>query len=374
MTKTPIRFADLFRYYKGLPHQIAAIEQLGELIPPSLLHRENEWFKTWSQAGKQPDPVANTWSGVIGAAEAAGARYPELVAAQWALESDWGQRPSGAHNYFGLKGKGVSKPTQEFINGEWVTITDQFIDFPDLRTSVQYLVDRWYKDFEKYKGVNNAKDRNQAAQMLVAEGYATDPKYASKLIALMDQHAPVEPKVVYGNPLTVPWYSQRDSVTNQADRMCFSSSCAMLLETLKPGTLKGPNGDDQYLQRVQQYGDTTDSNAQIKALASYGVKATYTQKADFSTLEKQIALGIPIPCGYLHRGPVTKPSGGGHWLTVVGHTPTHLIVHDPYGEADLVNGATLNKPARYCHYSRKNFGPRWMVEGKGTGWAIIATR
>jgi GH24 family phage-related lysozyme (muramidase) len=56
MTKTPVQFLDLFRYYKGLPHQIAAIQQLGELIPASLLHRENEWFHTWSQAGKQPDP------------------------------------------------------------------------------------------------------------------------------------------------------------------------------------------------------------------------------------------------------------------------------------------------------------------------------
>jgi GH24 family phage-related lysozyme (muramidase) len=56
MTKNPIQFLDLFRYFKGAPHQIAALQQLGELIPASLLHRENEWFHTWSQAGKQPDP------------------------------------------------------------------------------------------------------------------------------------------------------------------------------------------------------------------------------------------------------------------------------------------------------------------------------
>lgn len=54
--KTPVQFLDLFRYYKGLPHQIAALTQLGELIPASLLHRENDWFHTWSQAGKQPEP------------------------------------------------------------------------------------------------------------------------------------------------------------------------------------------------------------------------------------------------------------------------------------------------------------------------------
>ena len=70
-----------------------------------------------------------------------------------------------------------------------------------------------------------------------------------------------------GNPLSVPWFAQLDSATDQGRRMCFSSSCAMLLAFLKPGVLSGANGDDQYLGRVRQFGDTTDPTAQIKALA-----------------------------------------------------------------------------------------------------------
>jgi hypothetical protein len=175
-----------------------------------------------------------------------------------------------------------------------------------------------------------------------------------------------------GNPLSVPWFIQLDSDTDQARRMCFSSSCAMLLAFLRPGVLSGTNGDDQYLQRVRRYGDTTDAAAQVQALASYGINAEFTQKASFRTIEAQIAAGIPVPCGYLHRGPVERPAGGGHWLIVVGHTPTHLIVHDPFGEADLVSGATIGGTARFCRYSRRNFGRRWMVEGEGSGWAVIA--
>ena len=38
----------------------------------------------------------------------------------------------------------------------------------------------------------------------------------------------------------------------------------------------------------------------------------------------------------------------GHWLIVVGHTPTHPIVPDPFGEADLVSGATIGGTARFC--------------------------
>jgi GH24 family phage-related lysozyme (muramidase) len=179
----------------------------------------------------------------------------------------------------------------------------------------------------------------------------------------------------HGNPLQVPWYAQMDSADRaQAARMCFSSSCAMLLQYLKPGTLTGPNGDDQYLQRVQTYGDTTDAKAQIRALSSFGVRAKFTQAAGWGDIERQIAKGVPVPCGFLHRGPVSAPGGGGHWLIVVGFTQTHLIVHDPFGEADLVNGTTLGGVARFARYSRQNFGPRWMAEGPGSGWAILAER
>ena len=177
-----------------------------------------------------------------------------------------------------------------------------------------------------------------------------------------------------GYPLSVPWFAQLDSATDQARRMCFSSSCAMLLAFLKPGVLTGSNGDDQYLARVRQFGDTTDAAAQIRALASYGIQARFTSKASFSTLEQQIAAGVPVPCGYLHRGHVSSPAGGGHWLIVVGITPSHVIVHDPLGEADLVNGTTIGGTARFCRYSRKNFGRRWMVEGEGSGWAVLAER
>jgi len=176
------------------------------------------------------------------------------------------------------------------------------------------------------------------------------------------------------NPLQVRYFSQRDSQTDHAMRMCFSSSCAMLLETLKPGTLPEPNGDDAYLGRVLRYGDTTDAASQLKALAFYGVKADFVQSADWSKIEWQIGCGIPVPIGILHKGPVSAPIGGGLWLIVVGHTPTHVIVHDPFGDLDLVNGGYLSSNGNALRYSRQNLGPRWMAEGPGTGWAIIAEK
>lgn len=128
---------------------------------------------------------SNTWDGVKEAAADAGAKYPELVAAQWALESAWGKSTSGAHNYFGLKGEGTKRKTQEVINGKTVTVTAGFLDFEDIGQCVQYLVDRWYKDYKQYKGVNNSSSVDAAAKDLVKQGYATDPVYAEKLMRLV---------------------------------------------------------------------------------------------------------------------------------------------------------------------------------------------
>ena len=169
------------------------------------------------------------------------------------------------------------------------------------------------------------------------------------------------------NPLVgVPRFNQRDSAQlAQRDRTCFSSSCAMLLEAIKPGTLKGANGDDQYLAVVQHLGvadgeqrtigDTNDVSAQLEALAHFGVTARLVQNADFQLIEQQINCGIPVPCGYIHRGPVDQPTGSGHWLIVYGHMPTQVVVNDPWGEPDLIHGTTLNAKGMGLRFSRLNY-------------------
>jgi hypothetical protein len=146
----------------------------------------------------------------------------------------------------------------------------------------------------------------------------------------------------------------------------------MLVATLRPDALKGANADDTYLKVVQRFGDTTDPQAQLKALASYGISAKFRQDCSWGDLEQQIARGVPVPCGFLHHGSSSAPSGGGHWLIVIGTTPTAVIVNDPFGEMLVAEGTYAGNRGAGLVYSRKNWGPRWMVEGTGTGWAIIA--
>lgn len=183
-----IKFTDIPRYFKGLPHQVAALNFLQDNTPDSV---QGQFAEIWRSA--VPDKVQdvpNSWAGIALAAKEAGARFPELVASQWALESGWGKKLTGTYNVFGQKGS----------PGTWLVPSEggpavEFLNFPSFRASVQYLVDRWHKDFEGYKGVNHAPDRDTAAQLLMAEGYVglppQNPKYAIRLSELMRENAPL---------------------------------------------------------------------------------------------------------------------------------------------------------------------------------------
>jgi hypothetical protein len=159
----------------------------------------------------------NSWEGVVEAAKDAGAKWPTLVAAQWALESGWGKHtPAGApFNYFGLKGDNdTASETKEFVGGRWITISAEFIDFPDLFSCVEYLVSRWYRDFRKFKGVNRAGSIEAAARELQRQGYATDPAYPEKLLKIVRAQAakqPVAPPKVAEQPILFRLVAAQDT-------------------------------------------------------------------------------------------------------------------------------------------------------------------
>lgn len=166
------------------------------------------------------------------------------------------------------------------------------------------------------------------------------------------------------------YYLQTDSETKHSWRMCFSSTCAMAVKYLKPQALLGSNADDIYLRTVLKYGDTTEAGAQIKACREFGVKANFRQNGCKEDLIYEIDHSYPVAVGFLHKGPVSAPSGGGHWSLLKGYTSTHGIFHDPYGELDNVNGGyvKIGSGGKNAKYTWKNWLPRWEVGGRGTGW------
>ena len=181
----------VFRFYKGEPQQRKAIEILRQHVnevDATLLTEGAAWLSTYRERPPAPADYPNTWEGVKAAAQACGAKFPELVAAQWSLESAHGTAVSGKHNYFGIKGSGSQHVTQEEVDGHMVTITAGFIDFNTLKDCVNYLVTRWYLDFKGYQGVNHCGSATEAAYDLKRQSYATDSKYPEKLIRIMNEH------------------------------------------------------------------------------------------------------------------------------------------------------------------------------------------
>lgn len=191
-----------------------------------------------------------------------------------------------------------------------------------------------------------------------------------KHFKIINDPKPIEkPEVTLGRiHLPVTYYSQRDNKKDPM-RTCFSSSCAMLLSYLKPNAIKN---DDDYIKTVFSLGDTVDPEVQLKALKHYGVEAEFRQDGGWDSIDSLLVKKIPVPIGFLHKGSVSKPTGTGHWLTVIGRTEdlTKYIVHDPFGEIDLVKGVYINSQGANRVYSKKNLGPRWMVGGPGDGWYI----
>lgn len=169
--------------------------------------------------------------------------------------------------------------------------------------------------------------------------------------------------------LKVIWQSQLDNQSGTGYRECFSSSCAML--AMHCG--KVPN-DDVYNRLRAQFGDSTSAEAQLRALRSLGLDAHFRTDGRSADLEAEIDAGRPVAVGWLHRGPVNRPCGGGHWTVVIGYTDTHFIHNDPNGEALLVGGGyTASTRGAGLPYSRKNWLPRWNVDGTG-GWYLTCRK
>ena len=176
----------------------------------------------------------------------------------------------------------------------------------------------------------------------------------------------VEP--VVPGVLNVPYFPQTDNYRD-ANRTCNSSSCAMVLEYFKPGTLKGAKGDDAYVQKVFSVGDTTDHSVQTKVLDSYGIKSHFSYNLSFADLDRELAAGRPVVIGILHRGTLSRPTGG-HMVVVIGKKGEDYVVNDPYGSLnDGYTGPVTN--GKGVVYKRSDLEKRWTPDGPKSGWGRI---
>lgn len=149
-------------------------------------------------AKTQQDFVNKMLPHALKASQASGVP-PQLIMGQAALESGWGKRTinasdgSDSHNLFGIKagagwhGKVAAVTTTEYKNGVASKQVENF------RAYSSYT-----EAFNDYAGILSSNPRYanvmqqssspaDMAQALQKSGYATDPKYAEKLVSIMKQ-------------------------------------------------------------------------------------------------------------------------------------------------------------------------------------------
>jgi GH24 family phage-related lysozyme (muramidase) len=372
---------DFFRFYRGLPHQDAAIKQLQDAMPAALLTRDADWYQTWQAGGKQED--LNQALQLIKEFEGCQLKaYPDPLSGgdPWTI------------------GYGTTR-----INGKPVphdlTITqakaDQLLEAEvrELSNHLAKTIPHWGEMTSNQRCALVSFAYNLGADFYNSSGFETISHViyhklwdqmrdalllyrnpGSNVEAGLRRRREAEVKLWGGNTskpdrveLVVPYEYQNDNKSGTGYRECFSSSCAMVAKFY--GKVAS---DDAYNIIRARYGDTTDSQAQVKALRSLGLNARFVTNAGPINLEVEICAGRPVAVGWLHKGPLAAPTGGGHWSVVTGFNPSHWIVNDPNGEADLVNGGyTKNTNGKNQRYSRTAFNRRWMPDGINTGWALL---
>lgn len=108
---------------------------------------------------------------------------PSVCIAQAALESGWNVN---AKTLFGIKGAGYTAKTQEYINGQYVTIEASFKSYPDLTSAVVGYYD--LMDKPRYSGSHNLATSEEQIRHIWSAGYATDPDYVEKIIAIINNY------------------------------------------------------------------------------------------------------------------------------------------------------------------------------------------
>jgi uncharacterized protein YvpB len=234
---------------------------------------------------------------------------------------------------------------------------------------IQFTPERWRQFWEAFKGEPQQVAGIEELRQAICK---SDPGLLSESASWVANFHKTPDKPATTNPLPVPYLHQQD-MASDGWRKCFTTTSAMIAEYLGAEP-RGVAGERAYDSVRANYGDTTTSEAQLAALRHLGLDAHYETSGTKARIIQLIDKGIPVGCGWLHHGSTAAPTGG-HWTLAVGYDNDHVIMHDPFGEADMVTGTWDKQGAggEFVKYSWTNWLPRWMPGGSG-GWLLWATK
>jgi flagellar protein FlgJ len=170
---------------QGLPATLGAV---GGAAPPSDASTQDA-----DDTSTATDFVARFLPSARKAAEALGIE-PRLLLAQAALETGWGKSldadAARSNNLFGIKasaawqGPSVSRWTLEHADGVALRKQERFRAYPDTGASFADYVDLIGSSPRYAAALERGADPQAYAHEVASAGYATDPAYASKWLAI----------------------------------------------------------------------------------------------------------------------------------------------------------------------------------------------
>jgi len=163
-------------------------ESPAQVVPPVAAEDPADWGSEGF--------VQRLWPWALEAAKQLGLK-PQALLAQAALETGWGrhimQRADGSpsHNLFGIKadrrwdGEKISVNTLEYEQGASVRKRDHFRAYSSFRDSFNDYVDFLRSNPRYAHALESTADSGRYFTALQQAGYATDPRYADKIDAVL---------------------------------------------------------------------------------------------------------------------------------------------------------------------------------------------
>lgn len=231
----------------------------------------------------------------------------------------------------------------------------------------------------QFEVLEYAPDRNQHVLLMLAQPItAKDGKTQLNKVYAYHPHIKIEGEnqVI---KLPVAYRSQLDnddSIFGPGWRQCNTTSNTMLADYLLNGDLTRqakeqgfPEPESVYMRVVVKYGDTTDHDAQTKALRELGIESYFSYTLSSKDMLTSLKAGIPVVVGFAYKG-------SGHICIVVGYDPEKQswLVHDPYGTRHGASDSyDVGVGGAYDVYSNSVMQQVFWDQGGEAGWGRIVT-
>ncbi|PSB25713.1 C39 family peptidase [Stenomitos frigidus] len=251
----------------------------------------------------------------------------------------------------------------------------------DLADSEKVLVSKG----SSFAVTESAPDRNQHLLLKLASPLtAKDGTSKLQSVYAYDPHVKLEgdelPQLV---KLNVPYASQlgneqivRDGQIWYDWRQCNTTSNTMLANYLLKGELTTKAKEQRlaepesvYMRLVAKYGDTTDHDAQTKALKDLGIESYFSYTLSSKDVLLSLKAEIPVIAGFAYKS-------SGHICIIVGHDPVNKVwlVHDPYGTRHgASNNYDIGIGGAYDTYTYDTMQSIFWDQGGEAGWGRVVT-